>query len=289
MERAINFRTEEGQEEYAKAYDATLRLWDVEYSHAFVPTSFGQTHCLICGNKNNPPLVLLPAASCGATMWYSNVGELSKNYAVYAVDLMGEPSVSILRKPMKAAAQCAQWLSETVDGLGIGRFDLCGLSVGGWNAVNYTAVNPQRIKKLILLSPIQTFANMHFSYFVKIMKMGFRPSRESVEEYLGWGSAKEAPLPDSLIEQFTISALNINSNCVFPRRVPKKELRRLNMPVLVLFGENEFAFDVRRAANAARAAICNATVETVKHVSHLIAISAPDETNKRIHAFLTDS
>lgn len=53
---------------------------------------------------------------------------------------------------------------------------------------------------LVLLSPVQTFAKMYPSFFFKIMKMGFHPTRENVENYIGWGSEREEPLPDSIIK-----------------------------------------------------------------------------------------
>lgn len=288
MENALNFRTQKGREDYNKAYDKTLLLWDVDYSETYIDTSFGKSHCLVCGDKDNPPLVLLHAASCGSTIWYPNVKALSQHYRLYAIDLITEASKSTLLEPIKGQVQCATWLNETLQGLNIEKFNLCGLSIGGWHAVNYSMIYSERVEKLILLSPIQTFVKMYTSFFIKIMKMGFKPTRKSVEEYLGWGSEKEATLPDSVVEQFTISALNINSNSVFPKMLDKKNFSNLTMPVLVLFGENEFAFDVNKATVAAKQSIRNLKVETVKNASHLISTSLPEFTNERILKFLSD-
>jgi pimeloyl-ACP methyl ester carboxylesterase len=42
-----------------------------------------------------------------------------------------------------------------IDGLGLkDQFDLIGYSLGGATAINFTAHNPQRVKKLILISPL---------------------------------------------------------------------------------------------------------------------------------------
>ncbi len=286
MENALNFRTKKGQQDYYKAYEKTLLLWDVAYSEEYVANSFGESHCLICGDTSNPPLVLLHAASCGSTIWYPNVKVLSEKYAVYAIDLITEPSKSMLQKPIKGNEQCAKWLDETVNGLGISEFYICGLSIGGWNAANYTIQYTEKVKKLILLSSVQTFTKMYFFYFFKIMKMGFKPTRNSVEEYLGWSSKKEAPLPDSVIEQFTISAMNINPNGVFPKILNKKAMSHVKIPVLVLFGENEFAFSTSKATAAAKTILCNLEIETVKYTSHLLSVSSPEYVNERIIGFL---
>jgi pimeloyl-ACP methyl ester carboxylesterase len=287
METALNFRTQKGREDYIKAYEKTLRLWDVEYSEKCVTTSFGGSYCLVCGSRSNPPLVLLHAASCGSTIWYPNIKALSQSYCVYAIDLITEPSKSSLIKPIKGREQCAGWLEETLNGLGLGKIYLCGLSIGGWNAANYSSFYPLRVIKLILLSPVQTFARMHTLYFFKIMKMGFNPTRKNVEEYLGWGGGKEAPLPDSIIEQFTISALNINPNGVFPKMMKKKTLKDLKMPVLAMFGENEFAFNVKKAIKTAKSMIGDLETGTVKNVSHLISIGSSKYINERLIDFLS--
>lgn len=155
-----------------------------------------------------------------------------------------------------------------------------------WHAVNYAITYPKRVEKLILLSPIQTFAKMYLSYFIKIMKMGFKPTRESVEKYLGWGNKKEASLPDSVIEQFTISALNINSNGAFPKMINWKKLSLLKMPVMALFGENEFAFDINKATSVGKAMINNFQVDTINDASHLISVSSPNIVNQKIINFI---
>lgn len=287
MENALNFRTQKGQEDYYQAYDKTLQLWDVEYSEEYIDTSFGKSHCLICGDIKTPPLVLLHAASCGATIWYPNIKALSQYYCVYAIDLITEASKSTLLSPIKNQEQCAMWLEETISGLDIKKFCLCGLSIGGWHAVNYSSVYPQKVKKLILLSPVQTFVKMYTSFYIKIIKMGFKPTRKSVEECLGCGRTKEVSLPDSVMEQFVISAMNISVNATFPKMLKKQVLKNLAMPVLVLFGENEFIFDIKKATDIAKSNIEDLEIETVMNVSHLISVSSPEFTNTRILKFLS--
>lgn len=47
MGKGLNFRTQKGQEDYFKAYDKTLQLWDVSYTEKHIEASFRRTHCLI--------------------------------------------------------------------------------------------------------------------------------------------------------------------------------------------------------------------------------------------------
>lgn len=84
-------------------------------------------------------------------------------FFVYAIDLIGESSKSILTKKMKTPQDNAMWLDETLAGLRLDKVFLCGLSIGGWNAANYAGFYPKKVIKLILLSPVQTLAKMYLS------------------------------------------------------------------------------------------------------------------------------
>lgn len=286
MKKGLNFKKLESQKEYFKIYEKSLQLISCPFTEKYIATAFGDSHVICCENKSKPPLVLLHAASCGSPIWYKNIPFLCNYFSVYAVDLIGESSKSILTEKMQTQRDNANWLDETLTGLGLNTVFLCGLSIGAWNAANYAGFYPEKVSRLILLSPVQTFSKMHMSYFFKIMKMGFNPTRQNVENYIGWGSEKENPLPDSIISQFTISVMNMNSNASFPRWLKKKALVKLTMPVLVMLGENEFAFSVQRAVKRARAVICNLQLDIVQGASHLLAVSKPDYINGKILEFL---
>lgn len=286
MEKGLNFRTIESQIEYFEAYESSLNLFSVPYIERYIPTSFGQSHVICSGDGGNPPLVLLHAASCGSPIWYKNIPFWSKYYRVYAIDLIGESSKSILRKKMKTTYDNAKWLDETLTGLGLDKVYLCGLSIGGWNVANYAGFYQENVLRLILLSPVQTFAKMYNSFLIKIMKMGFSPTRKNVETYIGWANEKEKPLPDSLIKQFTISVMNMNSNASFPKWLKKEHLSNLKMPVLVMFGEKEFAFSIHKAAKRAKSIISNLDLQIVDGASHLLPVSKPDYINGKILEFI---
>ncbi|MEG0593441.1 MAG: alpha/beta hydrolase [Coprobacillus sp.] len=289
MQKGLNFNTIESQEKYFKVYDQSLKLLQVPFTETYVSTSFGDSHIICCGDKNKPALVLLHAASCGSTMWYLNIPTWSQEYCVYAIDLIGESSKSILTKKMKTPYDNAKWLDETLHGLELDKIYLCGLSIGGWTAMNYAGYFPQRILKLILLSPVQSFAKMYPTYFIRIMKMGFHPTRENIENYIGWGNAKETSLPDSIIEQFTISVMNMNSNVSFPKWIKKEHFHKINMPVLVLFGENEFAFSINKAIKRAHLLIEKLEIEVIKEASHLLSVSNSLCINQRVINFIEDN
>lgn len=285
MKKGLNFRTIESQKEYFEVYEEALKLIATPCEESYVTTSFGDSHVISSGDKHNPPLVLLHASSCGSPIWYKNIPFWSKYFSVYAIDLIGESSKSILTKKMKTTKDNALWLDETLAGLGLNNVYLCGISIGGWNAANYAGFYPEKVIKLILLSPVQTFAKMHFSFFFKIMKMGFHPTRENVENYIGWGSEREDPLPNSIIKLFTNSVMNINSNASFPKWLKKNHLLKIKAPTLVLLGENEFAFSIKKATKHAKTVVGDLELHIVEGASHLICVSKPSYLNGKVLEF----
>ena len=86
-------------------------------------------------------------------MWSPNIADFSKDYRVYAIDVMGQPSKSIPDEPIRNAADYVAWLTATLDALHLDRVSLVGMSYGGWLALNYAVAAPERVRKLVLLSP----------------------------------------------------------------------------------------------------------------------------------------
>jgi hypothetical protein len=90
------FRTPASQAKYMASYDAVLALWPVPYESFDVPTRFGKTHVIASGPKEAQPLVLLHATSASATMWFPNIADLSREFRVYALDIIGDAGKSVV-------------------------------------------------------------------------------------------------------------------------------------------------------------------------------------------------
>ena len=111
------FKTPEGQARFLAAYDAALKLWPVPYEELDIPTRFGLTHVVAAGPKNAPVLVLLHGYMATSVMWAPNVADFSRDYRVYAIDIMGQPSKSVPGDPIRDANDYVAWLTATLDGL----------------------------------------------------------------------------------------------------------------------------------------------------------------------------
>ena len=79
--------------------------------------------------------------------------------------------------------------------------------------------------------------------------------------------------------------MNMNANMSFPKWIKKRQLSRIKIPVLVLFGEKEFAFSVKKAVCRANLLLEKIEIQIVQGASHLLPLSKPEAVNKKICHF----
>ncbi len=199
------FKSSEGEARYMAAYEASLRLWPVPYQAMDIPGRFGCTHLVASGPPDAPALVLLHGYFASLTMWSPNIAELSRDYRVYALDVMGQPSRSIPDQPIRSRADFVEWLTTILDALKVDRAHLVGMSYGGWLTLNYAIGAPERVNRIVLLSPAGSFLPLVKQFFVRSMPMMFLPRRFVVDSFMNWLTYKEN-LQDARIRAYSTIA-----------------------------------------------------------------------------------
>jgi hypothetical protein len=95
------FRSEEIRTQLMAIYDEALRRWPVPFETFFVPTRYGNTHVIACGDPASPPLLMLHLAAVGGFVWSSIIAPLSDKRRVYALDTIGDVGKSELTDPSR--------------------------------------------------------------------------------------------------------------------------------------------------------------------------------------------
>ena len=295
MARSSAFKTVEGEAEYRAAYDATMELWPVPYEELEIPSRFGTTHVVVSGPKEAPPLVLLHGTMTTLTFWLPNIADFAKDYRVYAIDTMGHPSKSIPAEPIRQASDFVTWLTATSDGLELDRFHLAGNSLGAWIALGFAMAEPERVRKLVLLSPAASFEPLSKQFAVRAVLSGVIRTRRMMDSFFRWMGIEASPgdaTPRLLLDLIWAGGKHFRvppeMRRVMPTVFSDDELRVLDMPVLVLTGEQEVIYDPERALARACRVIPNCQGELVPHSGHAMSFTAAPIVDERVTDFLND-
>ena len=295
MTHTSPFKSPEGEAAFLEAYDNAMKLWPVTYEEIEITNRFGTTHVVTSGPKDAPPLVLLHGMLGTLTMWSPNIADLSKDYRVYAIDVMGQPGKSVHNEPIRDAAGFVAWLSETFNGLDLDRLYLVGMSYGAWLAIHFTLTAPERVQKLVLLSPVACFQPLVRQFILRMLPMGLFPTRLTVNSFFGWMGINDTPGDRVAQSQRDLTYLGMKhfrfppeAARLMPGVFSDEELRTLPVPVLLLIGEREVLYDPVKALARARRLISNFEGELVPQSSHDMCVSQHRIVDERVLAFLND-
>jgi pimeloyl-ACP methyl ester carboxylesterase len=123
------------------------------YESIKVETSFGDTHVILTGEKDNPPLVLLHGSNGCAPIALEALKGLEKTFRIYAIDVIGQPNLSAGIRPSMKDRSYGQWMYELLSRFSIRDAVLVGISLGGfisWKALVY---DEKRIAQAYLIVP----------------------------------------------------------------------------------------------------------------------------------------
>ncbi len=98
---------------------------------------------------SGPALVLLPPFPFSRGLWSGVGGALARHFRVIAVDPRGFGQ-SPLPSGRFSIAELADDLTALLDGLGVSRPALLGMSMGGYTALAFAAKHPERLAALVL-------------------------------------------------------------------------------------------------------------------------------------------
>jgi pimeloyl-ACP methyl ester carboxylesterase len=291
MSYTSRFRSPEDAQNFLTAYDTTLALWTVPHEALTVETRFGTTHVNSAGSPELPPLVLIHGAQTSSTAWYPNIEALSRHFRVYAPDVIDQAGKGLPTRKLLNRQDCADWLSDVLDGLKLDRATFVGHSHGGWQVLNMAILAPQRVERLILLSPAG-ITRLKVEVFLRLLPVFIIPTKRMFYWGFQWSTTKPLDIrhPEPVIDQimvggkaFRAQELSLGVILVFE----DEELRRVDKPTLLLVGDQEKAFDAKQMIARAQRLMPNLEAELIHNAAHLLTIDQAETINARILTFLT--
>ena len=229
-------------------------------------------------------MVLLHAASASATRWFPNVEELSREYRVYAVDTIGDAGKGVISSPPETSADYVGWLTDVFDELEIEQANVIGASHGGWLTMHLAIHAPERVKKIVLLSPANALVPFDLMYGLRVIPSMLFPVRPLI---LNSVLPLFATPPNQIyLEQMIVSA-TLPRAMLWPKTFSDDELMQILTPALLLIGEQELIVSkLEEAVYRAIRLIPSVEVGIIPDASHLLSIDQPQIVNMRILEFL---
>ena len=281
------FKSEEGRLAFAQAYAAALLSWPVPFEALDVPTRFGTTHVIASGPADAPAVVLLHCMAGTAIVWRPNVAALSRRFRTYAVDIPGQPNLSVLTRPIRDRHEQALWFTDLLDALGAPSASIVGNSYGGFLALSQACLTPERVDRLILISPAGTFSPFGIGFYLRLI-----PSMVLNRDKGAAMRATENGIPlDEDWKDLVALALKHGRmrNLRFaPKPLPVHELQRLKSPPLLIIGDKELLYRPEEELALARRRAPGLEGAIAPNANHVAAMSNPALLNRWMLAKLCD-
>lgn len=247
-----------------------------------------------------PTLVLVHAATLDLHSWRHQTQALKQDHRVIAYDLRGHGQTPDPDDRPYSVDTLADDLARFVDALGLDRPIVCGLSLGGMVAQTYASRHPHRLSALVLAgaptpTPLSVSERLQRSLLPRTivpvarligyerMKKGLIRVQEKVHGKEAMGAFTARDLPPMSTEAFARAV-----RCFASFDKTQVDLRKLTMPTLVMYGENEPPF-IREHAERLQQVLPDVTVRVLPDAGHASCLDAPEAFTDAVRRFLNET
>lgn len=254
-------------------------------------------HVRDSGPRDVPVLVLLHGLGSSLHTWEPWARALEGSHRVVRFDFPGHGLSGAMPDDDYRDARTHRLLVALLDSLHIGRATLVGNSMGGRIAWSFTAEHPERVERLVLISP-DGFASPGFAYDkpaevpAVLGVMRWVLPRFMLRSNLAPAYADASRLSDSVVTRYHELMLAPGNRPALLARMqqtmltdPRPRLRRIAVPTLLLWGRQDQMIPVRNAQDYL-AAIPQAQLVQLDGLGHLPFEEAPDVALAPLRAFL---
>jgi pimeloyl-ACP methyl ester carboxylesterase len=276
------FPDEKTEERFFAVYDDILRRWPVPAEELDIETRFGPTRVRRCGAERGTPIVLLPGGRGTSLSWYPHIAELAQRHRIYAVDTIGEPGRSVQTAPLENSEDCADWLSEVLDGVLAGsgheKAYLAGVSRGGWLSLNLASRNAERIAGVVTFEA-SGFGVIGRSFIWWSLGEIFR---WFLPKWLLRLIASGDPEVRHSVRPLLFAALKYKDQLPEMHLFGDDELASIDVPTRIVVAERSVIHDAREVAARLSSLSSHIRVEVVPKTTHGLSLEKPELVTARI-------
>jgi pimeloyl-ACP methyl ester carboxylesterase len=250
------------------------------------------------------PLVMLHGVLADGASWEPVAAKLATGREVLLPDLPlhGRTEVPAGFRPDPEGV--VEWLKALLDGVGVERADLCGLSLGGAVAIHLALDSPGRVRRMVLVDAANVVElDEAYRRFVTEMGenleaavgVGVVTSQQCWTEELGFEGAKTDavnlcadPIVMSVLEyleQRGIPFEQVMHGLRFLEPIEPSLLATIEVPTMAIWGADDPFFSADEAVPLLRT-ITGARVHVMDGVGHNPSSERPDRFVELVQGFL---
>jgi len=281
------YRSPAGEAELAALYDEALARLGPGCETRRVGTSFGETHVILAGPEDAPPLVVLPGGNFLNPLCLSWFLPLVDSFRLYAPDIVGQPGRSARTRPSARGDGHAWWLGEVLDGLGLGPASFVGISYGAGLVLRLAGLAPGRVAGAVLVSPagiaVGPIWPMLRETALPMLVYRARPNRERL---LRAARPLLTDLEEPYVRQLGLVYRHVKLDRELPRAATREELAGYGAPTMLFAAEDDLFFPAGKVIPRATEIIPNLETEALPGSRHVPSREAFAHINERTTAFL---
>lgn len=280
------YRSEQSRQILMQWYDRVLEQFPVQYESRMIPTRYGDTHAIVTGAPENPPLILIHGAASNATSWQPNVESLSQHFRLYLLDIPGDGGKSAPVDISRRWRETADWLVDVLDGLHIEKANFGGISLGGWTVLHMARHEPQRVNRLVLMAPVR-FLPIKIHFIWNTIIAGLWTTHRTVGNFLHFLMAPGAVIEPEMIEGMYHMIKQLTPIRSVPVAFSDAELQRMTTPTLFMVGEYEVLYNPHKAIERANRVLPNVKTMLIPNAAHVLTWEQAAIVNQAIIDFLS--
>lgn len=248
----------------------------------------------VAGDEGDEPVVLLHGFPFNRSMWGAQVEALSETHRVITPDLRGhgESETGAGAATMEEAAQD---IAALLDELNIKRASVAGLSMGGYVALAFYRMFPERVRALVLAdtraqADTEEARRTREETAARALEEGMSTIADSMlPKLLAPATHERKPEVVARVREMILktkpegAAAALRGMAV--RRDQTEFLPEIKVPVLILVG-SEDAITPPADSRAMHGRIEGSRLEIIEGAGHVSNLERPEEFNRALVSFL---
>ena len=246
---------------------------------------------------SGPNLVLIEGLGAALYLWEQQIPELSKYFTVIAYDNRG---VGRSDKPAGPYTinMMAKDLAGLMDSLKIPKANILGVSMGGFIALEFALLYPEKVDKLVL-GATSAGGKDHIAMSQETLALVLAASgdsREMIKKKLSLVYSKEYVSNDSVFEHLVDLRVDnpqppeayqaqAMAGVTFDR---SEDVKNINIPTLILGATNDVLVPIQNSYNLNKK-IKNSRLKVFDGMGHQFFVEKSKEFNKDVIDFLNDN